>query len=147
MTAAAQRHHADVQGFSQLAKAIEALPANYLVSALKEVNDQLAELTAAFGGTPVVIGPDLEPLYGVTGYQFLSESEKWRVELALGYALASRTTGLCLVDRLDVLQPSARGPVLKWMMGQDKVQFIIAATLKESPKLPPAIQVRWLGEG
>ncbi|MGD9643788.1 MAG: AAA family ATPase [Elusimicrobiales bacterium] len=145
LTAAAQRHHADVQGFAKLAKDIEALPATYLGAALKEVNEQLNELTAAFG-TPVVIGPDLEPLYGVTGYQFLSESEKWRVELALGYALASRTTGLCLIDRLDVLQPSARGPVLKWMMGQDKVQFVVGATLKEAPKLPAAIQVRWLGD-
>lgn len=146
LTAAAQRHHADVQGFANLAKDIEALPATYLGAALKEVNEQLNELTPAFG-TPVVIGPDLEPLYGVTSYQFLSESEKWRVELALGYALASRTTGLCLIDRLDVLQPSARGPVLKWMMAQDKVQFIVAATLKEAPKLPATVQVRWLGEG
>lgn len=145
-TARARQHHTDVQAFSALAKALEVLPARYLDAALKKVNQTLAELTAAFGGTPVVIGSDLVPCYGVTAYQFLSRSEKWRVELAIGYALASRTHGLCLVDEFDLLHPAARGPVLKWMASQEAVQFIVAATLKEPPKLPPAIQVAWLGE-
>lgn len=145
-TARARQHHADVQAFSALSKAVEALPARYLDAALKKVNATLAELTPAFGGTPVVIGADLVPAYGVVSYQFLSRSEKWRVELAIGYALASRTHGLCIVDEFDLLHPAARGPVLKWMASQEAVQFIVAATLKEPPKLPPAIQVAWLGE-
>lgn len=146
-TAKALQYHTDVAAYSKLAKDVEALPARYLDAALKKVNAKLGELTPAFGGTPVVIGDDLVPAFGLTAYPLLSESEKWRVELAIGYALASTTHGLCLIDRLDVLQPSARGPVLQFMATQKEVQFIVAATLKDAPSFPPAanIQVRWMG--
>lgn len=141
----AARHHADALAYATLSDAVDALPARYLDKALAEMNGTLAALTPVFG-KPVQIGTDMVPTYGRFPYPQLAESEQWRVQLAIGYALASRTIGVCLVDRLDVVQPSSRPPIIKWMAAQEDVQFIVAATLKEKPTLPPAIQVRWLGE-
>lgn len=143
-TAQAAQRHADVQGFSKLAKAIEQLPVRYLDKAVSDFNTALQELTPVFG-QPVQIGPDLEPTYGLYRYAKCSKSQQWRIELAIGYVLASRTHGLCLIDDFDVLSPKSRIPVIKWMMAQGKVQFFVAATMKQKPELPEQALVRWLG--
>lgn len=67
------------------------------------------------------------------------------MDFALGVALANIDNGMVLMDGFDVLEPAARGPLLQ-LMPELGVQLVIAATLKNAPKLPaPAFHVEWLG--
>ena len=144
-TAAALQHHSNVQAYAKLAVTLQELPIRYLNKAIGAINAELQQLTPVFGDH-VQIGPDLVPLYGRYTYRQCSKSQRWRIELAIGYVLASKTHGLCLIDDFDMLAPKHRSAVIQWMMGQDKVQFIIAATMKEAPKLPEQADVRWIGD-
>ena len=66
---------------------------------------------------PVVITPEIEITYGGRLYGLLSESEKWRADTLLAIAIA-RLSGirLVLLDRFDVLQPTARPQALKLLL-------------------------------
>lgn len=145
-TAQAKALHDDVAGFSALADAVKELPGRYLASALKATQELLDEASAAFS-SPVTIGQDMELRYGTIPYPLASESQQWRMRAAVGYALAVMGgLGIVVLDRFDVLQPTARGPVLKWLAGQQRVQVVLCGTLKDAPKLPePPFQVAWLG--
>lgn len=145
LTARARAQHEDVLGYVSLADAIQHLPAEYMQSTLTTVNQLCAEAAASFG-TPVTIGEDMEPRYGVVRYGNASESQQWRVEMAVGYALAVLGGLRVLVlDRFDLVQPKRRGAILQFLGAQDKVQVILAATLKERPlTLPSGFQLAWL---
>lgn len=138
--------HDDVVAFAALADAVKELPGKYLTSALKAVQELLDEANPAFDA-PVTLGPDMELRYGTIPYPLASESQQWRMRTAMGYALAVMGgLGIVVLDRFDVLQPTARGPVLKWLAQQQRVQAVLCATLKDAPKLPePPFQVAWLG--
>lgn len=145
-TAQAAALHADVVAFAALADAVKELPGRYLTSALKQVQALLDEANPAFE-YPVTLGADMELRYGNIPYGLASDSQQWRMRAALGYALAViGTLGIVVLDRFDVLQPTSRGPVLKWLAQQQRVQVVLCATLKAVPKLPePPFQVAWLG--
>lgn len=146
-TAKARAEHENVVGYAKLAEAIELLPTRYLSKALSSINTLLAQTIPVFGA-PVAIGEDMAPTYNGIPYALASESQQLRVELAIGWVLAKLSgTGVVLVDRIDLLAPARRGPVLKWMAAQEDVQFIVAATLKAPPTLPAAIAVEWLEGG
>lgn len=141
----AKRHHQDVAAYVSLADAIEAMPGEYLSSVVGKVNGLMGEFAAAFG-VPVVVGNDMAPMYGTIPYALASESQQWRICAALGYAICVLSgIGILMLDRFDVLEPKARGPVLKFLAGQDKAQVILMATLKEKPNLPKPFAVEWLG--
>lgn len=141
----AKKLHGDVKGFVALADAIEQIPGAYLSKAIGTINDLLAEAAASFG-TPVVVGQDMAPMYGTIPYALASESQQWRIRMAFGYAIAVMSgLGILVLDGFDVIQPSARGPIIKFLATQERVQVILLATLKEAPKMPPTVTVEWLG--
>jgi AAA domain len=129
--------------YTAMAKAIEKLPANYLSKAIAQVNEAMAVVASAFAES-VSISEDMDLYYGQTPYDMASESEQWRMDLALGIALAHIDSGVVLMDRFDVLEPAARGPVLQ-MLAEVGVQVVIAATLKAKPTMPTGYHVEWLG--
>lgn len=129
--------------FTAMAKAIEKLPANYLSKAIAQVNEAMAVVATAYTDS-VSISEDMELHYGQTPYEMASESEQWRMDLALGIALAHIDSGVVLMDRFDVLEPASRGPVLQ-MLAEVGVQVVIAATLKAKPTMPAGYHVEWLG--
>lgn len=144
-TEVAKGHHLDVGGYVALADAIEQIPGTYLSKAIGKINELLAEAAASFG-TPVVVGQDMSPMYGTIPYALASESQQWRIRMAFGYAISVMSgLGILVLDGFDVIQPSARGPIIKFLATQDKVQAILLATLKEAPKMPPSVAVEWLG--
>lgn len=129
--------------YTAMAKAIEKLPANYLSKAIAQVNEAMAVVATAYTDS-VSISEDMELHYGQTPYEMASESEQWRMDLALGIALAHIDSGVVLMDRFDVLEPAARGPVLQ-VLAEVGVQVVIAATLKAKPTMPAGYHVEWLG--
>lgn len=146
-TERAAAYAADVAAYGALADAVEGLPAKYLGDVLSKVNEVLAKVSTAFG-RPVVLGEDMEPRYGMIPYRLASESQQWRIELALGLAFAYESGGPVLMDRFDMVQPSDRGAILQMLAEQDHAQVVLGATLKAKPQLPEgmAVSVHWLGE-
>jgi hypothetical protein len=141
----AKSHHQDVVGYVALAEGIEALPGEFLTSVIGKVNGLLAEAAAAFD-QPIVVGSDMAPLYGTIPYALCSESQQWRIRMALGYAIAILSgVGILILDGFDVLEPRARGPLLKFLASQERVQVLLLGTLKERPNLPATFAVEWLG--
>ena len=138
--------HADVDGYTSLSVALEDMPARFLADALSQLNAELAAVSPAFG-KPVVMGEDMELRYGTVSYRTLSESQRWRVELALGLALAQQGGGIVLMDRFDMVQPDQRGPILQMLGAQTAAQVFIGATLKAPPAFPEGsgLHVEWLG--
>ncbi len=139
--------HADVDGYTSLSVALEDMPARFLADALSQLNAELAAVSPAFG-KPVVMGEDMELRYGTVSYRTLSESQRWRVELALGLALAQKGGGIVLMDRFDMVQPDQRGPILQMIGAQTGAQVFIGATLKAPPTFPDGsgLHVEWMGE-
>lgn len=104
-------------------------------------------MSKAFG-EEVSLYDDMELRYGAFRYGQLSESQKWRAELALGLALAPQSSGIVLMDRFDMVQVQDRGAILQMLGAQTRAQVIIAATLKEEPKFPEGsgLFVHWIGD-
>lgn len=145
-TEAATRYHDDVAAYTALSEAVDALPARYLAETLGKVNEALDAVSHSFGER-VTLGDDMQLRYGMTAYPFLSESQQWRADLALGLALAPQSSGIVLMDRFDMVQPQDRGAILQMLGAQTRAQVFIAATLKEAPRFPEGagLFVHWLG--
>jgi len=151
----AAQHHADVLAWSLIADALAStgIPAEILAGALDPFNDLLSAQAAISGWAQVVITPEIEITYGGRLYGLLSESEKWRADTLLAIAIA-RLSGLRLVllDRFDVLQPSARPQALKLLLALtrsgDIESAVMAGTMKEPmAKVPAGIQQVWIQGG
>lgn len=144
-TQQAKGYHRDVVAFVALAEGIEALPGEFLSGVIGKVNELLAEAAAAFD-RPVIVGDDMAPMYGTIPYALASESQQWRIRAALGYAIAVLSgVGILVLDGFDVIEPASRGPLLKFLVSQERVQVVLLGTLKERPKLPTPFMVEWLG--
>ena len=141
-------YHEDLVAYSKLEADIKGLPARCLDEALTAVNAKLAVSASAYG-KPVQIGEDMELWLGSTRYGLLSRSQQWRVELALGMALAAERVGIVLMDEFDLVQPSDRGEILQLVSEQEGVQIVLGATLKGAPELPEEMGIHtvWLGKG
>ena len=151
----AAQHHADVVAWSLIADALAptGIPAEILAGALDPFNELLAAQAAVATWQPVVITPEIEITYGGRLYGLLSESEKWRADTLLAIAIA-RLSGirLVLLDRFDVLQPSARPQALKLLLSLtrsgDLDSAVMAGTMKEPmAKVPAGIQQVWIQGG
>lgn len=145
-TQRAKSHHERYVAMAALQQAIEELPSEFTSEALNTVNAVLRDVSSTFPA-PVTMMQDMALTYGGLPYQMLSESQQWRAELALALALASRTTGLVLADRFDIVQPSDRAQILQFLGQQQYAHVILGATLKQAPSLPDAMRVStiWLG--
>ncbi|WP_278441053.1 AAA family ATPase [Pseudomonas oryzihabitans] len=153
--ASAAQHHADVVAWSLIAEALAptGIPAEILAGALDPFNELLAAQAAVATWQPVVITPEIDIIYGGRLYGLLSESEKWRADTLLAIAIA-RLSGirLVLLDRFDVLQPTARPQALKLLLALtrsgDLDSAVLAGTMKEPmAKVPAGTQQVWIQGG
>lgn len=151
----AAQHHADVVAWSLIADALAptGIPAEILAGALDPFNELLAAQAAVATWQPVVITPEIDITYGGRLYGLLSESEKWRADTLLAIAIA-RLSGirLVLLDRFDVLHPTARPQALKLLLALtrsgDIESAVMAGTMKEPmAKVPAGIQQVWIQNG
>lgn len=141
--------HSDVLAFTALADAIHGLPEKYIGEALVTINGWMAELASdgfAEGSPAIVMDPDMSLRYGPTLYDLASESEKWRMRLALAYAIAQASqVGVLMMDEFDIVQPSDRGDILGFFEGNADVQSILIGTLKTKYEPEAGGQCIWMG--
>lgn len=154
ITEAAQ-HHADVVAWSLIAEALAptGIPAEILAGVLDPFNELLAAQASLATWQPVMITAEIDIAYGGRLYGLLSESEKWRADTLLAIAIA-RLSGirLVLLDRFDVLQPTARPQALKLLLSLNRSgdldSAVMAGTMKEPmAKVPAGIQQVWIQSG
>lgn len=150
----ASQHHRDVSAWSAIAEALapDGIPGELLAAALGPFNAALAKTAQLAGWQAVVVGADMSVSYGGRAYPLLSESEQWRVDAMVAQVVATMSgTGLLLLDRMDVIQPGARGDVLGWIedltMSGQIATAILCATLKAPPDLGDHWAVHWIERG
>jgi len=144
----ARREHQLVQEFKKAADMLgpNGIPAMLIAQTLDPINNLLKEASDGAGWATIRIDAEMSLNLGDVPYALCSESECWRMDVAICYALGKLVNlPLLLIDRLDVLDMNSRGPALKWLYGLSKAdwQVIVCATLKEVPKIP-GIKSVWL---
>ena len=152
-TARAAAAHADAIAWVALDEAAAALPGEMLARGLEPLNTMLRDLAGSGPGwlrTPdglalaPTVTPDMQILCGQRPYRALSESEQWRVDVLLGVAVSALSNHRILIlDRLDVVQPDMRAPVLAWLSGVLGRQLlhtvVVLATTREPFAVPPGV--------
>lgn len=153
-TTKAAQYHTDVVEWSAIAEALSpaGIPAEILASALDPFNSLLRDVATATGWAQVAINADMDITVNGRPYNLLSESEKWRTDTALTYAI-SQLSGLKLfaLDRVDVLDTHSRLTLLKWLhslaLASQIDTVILCGTFKELPKVPATFSTHWLENG
>lgn len=154
-TSTAATHHADIQAWSKVAEhlAPDGIVSEFLVKALRTVNDRLRQSSMDSGWPQVVINAEMTVTADGRLYGLLSLSEKWRVDAQLTEAI-SYLSGLriMVLDGMDILDLPSRSQCLVWLdiLGSecDTDGIVVCATLKEPPKkLPPTFQMFWMQDG
>lgn len=153
-TTKAAQYHIDVVEWLAIAEALgpDGIPAEILASALDPFNSLLRDVATATNWAQVAINADMDITANGRPYNLLSESEKWRTDTALTYAI-SQLSGLKLfvLDRVDVLDTPSRLTLLKWLHALAKAtnidSVIVCGTFKELPKVPATFSTHWLENG
>lgn len=129
------------------------IPSELLAEALAPINAQLTSAAAYTSWMPVYIDADMQITAATRPYRLLSESEQWRVDAMIAYAV-SQVSGLkiMMMDRMDVLDLPSRGVFLGWMdelAAEGKLDTaLVFATLKQPISvLPATIGQHWITGG
>ena len=154
-TKKAAQHHADVAEWLAIADQLapDGIPGEMLANALKPINGHLAEYAQSTTWSAVTIDADMTIRYGDRLYSLCSESEKWRADAMIAVAIAVLSgMKLVVLDRVDVLQISARGDLLAWL--DELAEFgdldtaIAFGTLKQIPTgLSASTSAFWIESG
>lgn len=154
-TKKAAQHHADIADWLAIADQLapDGIPGEMLANALKPINGHLAEYAQSTTWPAVTIDADMTIRYGGRLYTLCSESERWRADAMIAVAIAVLSgLKLVLLDRMDVLQISARGDLLAWLdeladFG-DLDTVIAFGTLKQLPSgLASTTSAFWIENG
>jgi DNA repair exonuclease SbcCD ATPase subunit len=156
-TKEAAAHADDVAQWDDLASALapDGLPAEILAKTLGPINERMAQSAVDTNWLRPEISADMAITGGCRDYRLLSESERWRVDAMLAESIAYLSGARLLVlDRFDVLEPSARGVLLGWLdvladMGELDTALVFG-TLKTAPdvkNLPPSVAAHWVVNG
>lgn len=156
-TKEAAAHADDVAQWDDLASALapDGLPAEILAQTLGPINERMAQSAVDTNWLCPEISADMAITGGGRDYRLLSESERWRVDAMVAEAIAYLSgMRLLVLDRFDVLEPSARGVLLGWLdvladMGELDTALVFG-TLKTAPdvkNLPPSVAAHWVVNG
>jgi len=153
-TKQAAQHHADVVTWDALAEALgpTGIPADLLAEALDPVNEHLATAANQSEWARVGVEADMTITADGRAYALLSESEKWRADAVLAYALGQLSgLRLLVLDRADVLIGAERDRLFWWLDDLAAAGTIDTAlvfmSLKAPPgKLPDGITSYWIAD-
>ncbi|MFD1558309.1 AAA family ATPase [Paraburkholderia silviterrae] len=154
-TKKAAQHHADISEWLVIADqlATDGIPGEMLANALKPINAHLEESSVSTTWPAVTIDSDMTIRYGKRLYSLCSESERWRADAMIAVSISCLSgLKLVLLDRMDVLQISARGDLLAWLdemadFGDLDTAFVFA-TLKQLPTgLSERMAAHWIESG
>ena len=157
-TAKAAGYHADVQDWTKAAELLgpDGIPAEYMAKALHKINHGMAGHAITMREydpkwPTVTIAPDMDVLGNGRPYGLLSESEKWRCDFLLAYAITALSgLNFMLADRMDVLTLDGRDAVINWMdvTANSGIQVIALGTFKQALNgLPHTIETYWIQDG
>lgn len=122
------------------------LPSYFITPTVKALNERLAWSATVTGWMQprMTDAGDIE--CNGRPYMLLSESEKWRATAMVVEAL-SELSGVKLftLDRVDMLSPKQRIPLLNWVREIDS-QVLMFATLKAKPSIPN-VSTHWIASG
>ena len=153
ITETALGYHNQVESWNKVADALSpnGIPLEIVNTIIAPLNVHLAQTSTLTGWSQVVIRPDLELTVGGRLYNLLSESEKWRADIAMSEMISKVSgLGIFIADRFDVLSLPNRQRCLAWLMKvcENHETIIILGTLKAlPPTLPPPIAGLWLEYG
>jgi len=139
-TKQAAQHHADVVAWDALAEALgpSGIPADLLAEALGPINDHLAAAANQSEWARVGVEADMTITADGRSYALLSESEKWRADAVLAYALGQLSgLRLLMLDRADVLIGPERDRLFWWLDDLAAAGTIDTALVFMSLKAPP----------
>lgn len=153
LTKKAGQHHADVVAWDALAEALgpSGIPTDLLSEALGPVNEHLA--AAANGSEWFRVGIESDMTITADGgrpYALLSESEQWRADAMIAYAIAQLTgLRLLVLDRADVLIGEQRDRLFWWLddlAAAGEVETVLLfMSLKTPPgQLPESVTPFWI---
>ncbi|MDS1141750.1 AAA family ATPase [Pusillimonas sp. SM2304] len=154
-TEKADAYNEDVGQWLELAEALapDGIPGEILGTALKPVNDRLRHSADTTGWMQVSIAADMAITADGRPHPLLSESEQWRTDAMLAEAV-SHLSGLkmLVLDRADLLEPTARPALLEWLdalAAEGQIDTaLVGITLKQQPSgLPDSITAHWIHEG
>lgn len=136
----------------ELEKALapDGIPDEMLRTALGALNQRLkvSARLAAWPQVELTTDITLQRVASAEPYASLSASAQWRVDAMFADAVARQLgVDFLVLDQLDILQPSARAPALRWMKGLAYATVIAMATLKERPEVEEGIAVHWIEGG
>lgn len=154
-TKKAGQHHSDIAEWLAIADQLapDGIPGEMLANALKPINGHLAEYSQSTTWPAVTIDSDMTIRYGERLYSLCSESERWRADAMIAVSIAVLSgLKLVLLDRMDVLQVSARGDLLAWLdelaSFGDLDTAITFGTLKQAPTgLSDSTSAFWVEAG
>lgn len=148
----AQQHHKDVQMWEKAVETLapDGIPAEILSDTLKPVNDRLRNTANITGWSQVTVDPTMEIVVDSRRYSLLSESARWRADVAIADAISYLSgLGVMVIDRMDVLDLVGRAQFMGWI-NQVKEEYdtiLIFATLKAKPQLPAGMKAHWIQNG
>ncbi|GLR26541.1 hypothetical protein [Limnobacter litoralis] len=154
-TKLAAGHHADVQAWDEIAKALkpDGIPAEFVGQAVNQLNTLIATFSEVAQWGQIHISENMEIVADGHEYRLLSESHKWRVDTLIACAIAAISElGFVILDRVDVLDNPGRIQLINLIddlvANKDLEGALLLATLKEKPHgLPDHITVEWIENG
>lgn len=147
----ANRWHQDITAWLALAEALAdpTLGTAAGENPVQAFGNAVTEVCSALGWPAVQMGEGGEIYFGGRPAQFVSESDRWKVDTATSIVVArTMDLGFVMLDRCDVIEPAARAPLFQYLAESSGLETVLAfATLKSPPKMPDAVAVLWLGGG
>lgn len=148
LTAEARKAHEAVAEWERVQQLLapDGLPAELLRPRLTKIQEHLADAAEATGFGLVTVTEAGDVSKEGRPYALLSEAEQWVTDAMLTWALVHESSsGLLMLDRVDVLDLPKRAAALNWLRTVDE-QVILFATLKARPSLSWAT-VYWIEKG
>jgi chromosome segregation ATPase len=131
----------------------ESIPSELVQRTCGPINATLMQICGRWKQLPIVVDGSMTLSRGDgCKYYMLSESAKWRADVAIQLALAALgSLKLVAIDRFDVLAPNARNALfdmLEWFSDKHPdVSVIVTGTLKSKPDLGDNIKSWWIENG
>ncbi len=108
-----------------------------LASALQYINEMLANIAKVAGWQPVSITDELAVRYGAFPYALCSESEKYRANIMLQFAMASMDASpVIVIDAADILDAKGKNGLFSLINADSKRHFLVCMTASSPEKVP-----------
>lgn len=154
-TKKAEKHHTDFVEWSKIVDALapEGIPGDLLAEAIKPFNERMRDTASTTGWKQISIDADMTIRADGRTYTLLSVSARMRADWAIAEALAHLSGNKLLVlDGIDVLLPSDRLVLIRWLDGlatAGEIETgIMIGSFVAPPKIPlDTVTVCWMENG